>query len=209
MAILFVVAGCAYAQPELSGSFGGGGGGFPETDDMLESYTYGSTVLSTIPGSFTEYRVIDDFTPTQSVTITKFTQWFVTTAALPMALELMYYPDNAGAPSSTPGFETSYPVVLTNSGFLFGSYPVYTAQMTVSLGIPSGKRWYGFHRNDGSNWYACVGSVVTNVQAYRSMTPGYSWQPCGSSIGVCDTFKMIEGTVALGRDTWAGIKAQY
>jgi hypothetical protein len=207
--LMLLVAGFAVAQPEISGSFGGGGGGYPGTDDILDTYTYGSTVLSNIPASFTDYRVVDDFTPALGGSFTKFSYWYVTTAANPTALELMYFPDAAGVPSGTPGFQTSYAVTTSNSGFLFGSYAVWYAQMNVSLPFTAGKQWYGFHRNDGNNWYVAVGTVVTNVQAYRTLAAGYAWEPCSSSIGACDMFKLIEGATALGRDTWAGIKTQF
>jgi hypothetical protein len=210
LSLLLVVSAFAVAQPEISGEFGGQGY-FPGTDDILDTYTYGSSVLGTIPASFGDYRTVDEFVATQNANLTKFTYWGLSTTTNPSSLNLMCFANNAGVPSSTPTFETSYPVTVVNSGFTFGSYTVYYAQMTVSLSIVAGTQWWGFQRPGADTWYVGVGSVVEGYEAYRTLGAGYSWQPCSGSIGACDMFKIIEGAylAALDRSTWGEIKHQF
>ena len=208
---LLFVAGLAVASapPELSGALSGTGFGFPGTDDYLETYAYNAASgCTTIPASFTDYRVVDDFVRTSAVNVTKWTNWFVTTASTPANLNLMCFANNAGAPG-TEVYQTPHAVTCVNSGFLFGSYVIYKAEMVLTQAFTAGTWWVGMHRVDGSSWYPNLGTVLTGSQAYRTVAAGYAWQTVGTdpAIGPADVFKIVEGVVtSLDRTTWGGIK---
>ncbi len=199
-----------FASSEISGTSSGSGFVFPETDDVIDTYAYDpDTVCSTIPASFNDYRVVDDFLHDQPVSIGSFTYWGVSTASAPSELELMYFEDNAGVPGDEV-FQTSYSVSSQATGYTYGMYSVYVAVMTLptSLFIPANTTaWLGFHRV-GDNWYTALGPAVVGSEAYRTQGAGYNWVPVSSNpdIGAADLFKIIEGTVSLERSTWAGIK---
>jgi hypothetical protein len=207
LTLLFVAGLAVASSPELTGQLSGTGFGFPGTDDYLETYAYNAaSALQTIPASFTDYRVVDDFVPAAGVNVTKWTNWFVTTAATPTTLNLMCFANNAGTPG-TEVYQTPHAVTCVNSGFLFGSYVIYKAEMVLSQAFTAGTWWVGMHRVDGNNWYPNLGTVVTGSQAYRTQAAGYTWEPCSSSIGAADVFKIVEGIVtSLDRTTWGGIK---
>ena len=197
----------AMASPQLRGVTGGSGQFIPETDDQFDSYIYGPDAVTTIPASFGDYRVVDDFVTASPVEITSFVYWGVTTGSVPTALNIMCFENNAGVPG-TEVFQTSNPITTANSGYTFAGYIVWQATMAVSIDVPTGTRWFGFHRPEATNWYVGLGTNVTNSEAYRTTVAGYSWVPVSSdpAIGEADLYKIIQGNTALTRDTWAGIK---
>lgn len=213
--VLLAVAGMAFASsildsPTMEGVSGGEGGYFPGTDDYFESYIYDATVCSSIPSSANDYRVVDDFQPTIDVNMTQFAYYGITTGAVPTALELMYFADNAGVPGDEVS-QTSYDVTTTNTGFTYAGYVVYKADMTVDFALSAGVYWFGFHRNDGDTWYVGIGPCITGYEAYRTLAAGYAWAPLSASIQGADLFKELQGTPqgALQQSTWAGIKTQF
>jgi hypothetical protein len=205
--ILLFVVGLAVADPpELTGEPGGTGFGFPATDWILDTYAYSqSSSCTTIPASFTDYRVVDDFVRTSSCYVTGITNWFVTVHYTPTSLNIMCFANDDGMPG-TEIFQTPHAVACSNSGYMFSSYIIYIAEMPLSQAFSPGTRWIGMHRVDGSSWYVMVGTILTGSEAFRTVAAGYSWEPCSSSIGAVDIFKIIEGSTALDRSTWGGIK---
>ncbi len=203
---VLALAVIAFAAPQISGTSSGSGVFIPETDDIFDSYVYDATVCSSIPASFGDYRVVDDFQNSSDVTIGSFIYWGLTTGAVPTSLNLMCFENNAGMPG-TEVFQTSYPITTGPSGFLYAGYTVYTTTMVASVPVPANTpHWFGFHRPDANTWYVGIGPIVTGFEAHRTLAAGYAWQPMSSSIQAADLFKVIEGTVSLDRSTWAGIK---
>jgi hypothetical protein len=109
--------------------------------------------------------------------------------------------------SSTPTFETSYPVTVVCSGFTFGSCTVYYAQMTVSLSMVAGTQWWGFQRPCSDTWYVGVGSVVEGYEAYRTLGAGYFDEPSLSTYRAA--WLRTEASIVMGdriaADTFDGI----
>ena len=213
-AILLAVAGMAFASGTLTGSAGGTGGGFtrPGTDDILDSYAYNQAEqMGTIGASFTDYAIIDDYYG-GNANMDSYTCWGVTTASVPTDLELMIVADASGVPSGAPISQDSYSVTTVNSGYTYGSYPIWIAtfDFTSSPVYIDSPTWLGSHRNDGSSWYPIAGLTVTNSEGYRTLGAGWAWEPFSNSLEAGDLFKIIEGEpTSLSRDTWAGIKNMF
>jgi hypothetical protein len=210
LALLLLISVAAMASPSLRG-VSEGFGSFPETDDTFDSYVYGEDVCSTIPASFGDYRVVDDFVVSANLTVQSFVYWGVTTSSAPTTLNIMAFQDNSGVPG-TEIFQTSNPVTTVASGFTFAGYTVWTTTMNVSIDMTPGTYWLGFHRPDATNWYVGLGTTVTGSEAYRTTVAGYSWVPCSSdpTIGPADLFKVISGEyTSLTRSTWAGVKSLF
>jgi len=205
LVLVFVIAGVAFASSSLSGTSAGSGIWFPETDDVLDTYAYGDDVCGTIPASFGDYRVVDDFQTAKGATISSFTYWGLSTGAIPTSLNLMQFADDSGAPG-TEVFQTDYSIVSTNSGFTYAGYVVYKCDMAVSLPLATGTYWFGFHRPGATNWYVGIGPTVTGYEAYRTLAAGYVWEAISVSIEAADLFKIVEGATALERTTWGSIK---
>lgn len=210
LALCLVLSFAVMASPQLRGVSEGTGSFFPETDDTFDSYVYGPDVCTTIPASFGDYRVVDDFVTAVDVTFGSFVYWGVTTAAVPTTLNIMCFENNAGVPG-TEVFQTNNPITTAASGFTFAGYTVWTSTMNVSFAMSAGTRWFGFHRPDANNWYVGLGTTVTGSQAYRTTVAGYAWVPVSTdpAIGPADLFKVISGTTALTRTTWAGVKVLF
>lgn len=208
--ILAVVAGLAFGSADLSGVSTGIGTQFPETDDYIDSYAYDATVCSSIPASFGDYRVVDDFTPVvDGADIVKFIYWGLSTATTPTSLNLMWFADASGTPG-TEVSQTPYSITTGASGFEYAGYTVWTTEMVVNITGVEGTNWFGFHRPTADTWYVGIGPIVTGYEAHRTLAAGYAWQPMSSSIEAADLFKIIEGTVtALDRSTWGGIKVLF
>ena len=205
LVLVFIVTGFAFASSSLSGTSAGTGIWFPETDDVLDTYTYGDDVCGTIPASGGDFRVVDDFQTAKGATIASFSYWGVTTGAVPTSLNLMQFADAAGTPG-TEVFQTDYSIATSNSGFTYAGYIVYKADMAVNLPLATGTYWFGFHRPGTDNWFVGIGPSVTGYEAYRTVAAGYAWEPCSTSIEAADLFKIIEGATALERTTWGSIK---
>jgi hypothetical protein len=210
LALILLVSVAAMASPSLRGVSEGSGSFFPETDDTFDSYVYDTSVCSSIPASFGDYRVVDDFVyAAGDVTISSFIYWGLTTAAVPTTLNLMCFENNAGMPG-TELFQTSNAVTTAASGFTYAGYTVYVTTMPVSVDVPiNTTRWFGFHRPDSNTWYVGIGPVVTGFEAHRTEAAGYSWAPMSSSIAAADLYKVVTGTVSLERTTWAGVKSLF
>ncbi len=216
LVVLLAVAALGFASDTLTGHSGGVGYALPETDDTLDTYAYNDgEVFSSIPASFTDYAVVDDYTAAvdADAILETYTCWAVTTASAPTALELLVVEDASGAPSGAPVSQVSYTTAAASSGFTFGSYDVLIAVMDLTSDepvIPIGTTmWLGSHRNDGSNWYPACGTTVTGSEAYRTVAAGWAWQTISASLQSGDLFKVIDGTVSLNRTTWAGIKNMF
>lgn len=212
--VLLAVAAMSFASGTISGHAGGSGGGFVyvETDDVLDTYAYSAAEqMSTIGASFDDYAAIDDFNYAvdTDIALTSYVCWGVTTGAAPTAMELLYVADVSGVPSGAPISQVSYPIVCTNSGFLYGSYTIWVGEIDLSANPEvSTPCWLGSHRNDSVNWYPIGGTTVTGSEGYRTLAAGWEWAPFSGSLVAGDLFKVINGTVvsSLERTTWAGIK---
>ena len=214
--VLLVVVALSFASSTITGHSSGMGSVPPATDDIFDSYAYDlATVFSSIPASFTDYAICDDFTYASSaVAIDTYTHWAVTTASNPTEVELLVMNDASG-PDGAPVSQVAYPTTVTNSGFAFGSYSVWQAVIDLSAApveVTAGATvWLGPHRNDGSNWYPGAGTTVTGSEAYRTVAAGWAWEPFSNSLETGDIFKIVEGTIvsSLERNTWAGIKNMF
>ena len=211
-AVLLCVAGLAFASGTFSGAPGGTGGGsfVPETDDQLDSYAYSAAEqMSTIGASFGDYAAIDDFTPPYDAgyLINTYTGWAVTTGSTPTTLELLVVADASGLPSGAPISQVGYPTTCGNTGFTYGGYPIWLAEITVGgLNVDS-PVWLGHHRAGADTWYPVGGLTVTGSEGYRTTAAGWAWAPFSAELEPGDLFKVIDGTpVSLSRTTWAGIK---
>jgi len=220
LVVLLAVAAMGFASDDtLIGHPGGVGYPMPGTDDTLDTYAYdaGTAFSASLPASFTDYAVIDDFTEATDAdaSLDTYTCWAVTTAALPTELEVLVVADASGVPSGAPTSQSSYTATVTDSGFTFGSYALYVAVIDLTsdpIAVPFGTTvWLGSHRNDGSNWYPSCGTTVTGTEAYRTVAAGWTWEAMSVSIEAGDLFKIVEGTPgsALSRTTWAGIKNMF
>lgn len=214
--ILTVVAGIAVASSPgtLRGEPGGFGNALLGTDWYYDTYAYDSgTVLSSIPASFSDYAVIDDYNGLNCFP-EHYICWAVTTASNPSSLELLLVEDVSGAPSGSPFSQESYPCTVLNSGFTFGSYTVWITELDLPnedwLFLES-PVWLGSHRNDGNSWYPACGTTVSGSEGYRTVAAGWAWSPFSETIETGDLFKIIDGSPppAINRNTWAGIKSEF
>ncbi len=209
--LLLVTATALFAAgPTLSGESSGEGFWFPATDDIIDTYAYDENVCSSIPASFDDYRVVDDFVATGSVELTGFTYWIVTTGSVPTELLLISYADDGGTPGNELG-QDSYAVTTAASGYVYAGYTVYVTNMPVSISVDAGTYWFGFYRSDGGETlYVGIGPTVTGAEAHRTVAAGYAWEPMSNSIVAADLYKTIEGnTTALDSETWGSIKGIF
>jgi hypothetical protein len=219
--VLLAVAVAGFASDAvITGHPGGAGYPLPEFDDVLDSYAYNDTTAfsTSLPASFGDYALIDDFsevTLDADASIATYSCWGVTTASPATALEILVVADSSGVPTGAPISQTSYTAASGNSGFTFGSYPIYLSIVDLSsspVAVPYGTTvWIGAIRADGSNWYPSCGTTVRGSEAYRTVAAGWSWEAISGSIEAGDIFRVIEGTpgTSLSRTTWAGIKNMF
>lgn len=201
------------ADDTLTGQAVGTGYSLPGNDDSYDSYAYNNDeILSSIPASFTDYAVVDDFVHSGFTYIETYTTWGVTTGAAPTALEVLVVTDSSG-PDGAPVSMNSYPCTATDSGFTFAGYTVWLVSIdlySIPITIPSGLTvWLGTHRNDGVTWYPACGATVTGMEAYRTVAAGWAWEPISASIESGDLFKVLVLWTALERSTWASIKNSF
>lgn len=216
-AVLLAVTGFAFASATFSGHGGGMGGGavYPETDDLLDSYAYNEAEqMSTIGASFGDYAAIDDFTysPGNDITLTNYVGWGVTTASTPSALNLLVVEDDGGVPTGAPDI-TSYSISAGNTGYTYGGYTIWMVEFDLSsTPVVDDPVWLGHHREGADSWYPIGGTTVTGSEGYRTTEAGWNWIPFTGGpdpLEAGDLFKVIEGTVSLQRNTWAGIKNMF
>ncbi len=186
----------------------------PVIDDMLDSYVFNANeVLSSAGGSYGDLITIDDFTcaGNGSVILNSYTCWGVTTGAVPTTLELFYVEDSGGSPTGAPVSQETYNVTCTNSGYTSSGYIVWMAELDLSSNpVVSTPCWLGTHRSGGTDWFPMAGSSVSGSEAHlRAEGSGWNWQPFSGSLETGDLFKIVGGTVALRRNTWAGIKNMF
>mgnify|MGYP001179296563 CR=1 FL=1 len=207
--VLLAVAGLAFASGTISGRPGGECGFvIPETDDIIDSYAFNQAEqMGTIGASFDDYATIDDFD--YATTLNSYTCWAVTTGSTPTALELLVVEDASGVPSGAPTSQTSYSVTPVNSGYTYGSYPIWIAEIVTTDNPTVDNVWLGSHRADGVSWYPVGGLTVTGSEGYRTQAAGWSWEPFSGSLEAGDLFKIVDGTSSLSRSTWAGIKNMF
>jgi|GEM_PF-1894088 len=215
LAVLLAAAAAALCSSTLSGELRGRGGlDLPETDMILDSYIFTpGEQMDTVPASFGDYAVIDDFTygTDAQAELYLYTTWGVTTSASsPLEMALLVVDDYMGVPQGEPISQESYPVDISYTGYMYYGYPVWQAEMDLSyywveVSTPV---WLGPQRTDGKNWYVLGGVTVSGSEGYRTLEAGWDWQPFSESIPTGDIFKLIEGySYALQRTTWGGIKA--
>jgi len=215
--VLLAVVAMAFASSTISGDLRGSASfTLPATDDELDSYAFdaGTAFAASIPASFTDYAVVDDFTASGGEnTITSLTCWGLTTGAAPTALEVLVVADASG-PDGAPISADSYPCATSASGYTFAGYDILTTVIDLSgnpIVVADGVTvWLGSHRNDGVTWYPDLGTIVTGMNAYRTQAAGWAWEDIATSIEAGDLFKVIEGDyTSLDRNTWAGIKNMF
>lgn len=212
--VLFAVVAISFASGTLRGAPGGEASyTLPETDDLLDSYAYvAAEQMSTIGASFGDYAACDDYNGPHAYLET-YTTWGVTTGAVPTELEVLIVPDDAGAPSASgPSSQVAYPTTFGDTGFTYGSYPIWIAVIDLSAApVEIDATWIGPHRNDGVSWYPIGGTTVTGSEAYRTLVAGWAWEPFSQSLVAGDLFKVLDGELynALDRNTWAGIKSMF
>ena len=213
--VLLALAALAFASGTITGQAGGVADyAPPATDSTLDSYAYNAAEqMSTIGASFDDYAAVDDYNGISS-SIDTYTAWGVTTASAPTALEIMVVADDSGVPSASgPTSQTSYTATLTDTGMIYGGYPIWIVFIElcaapISVTAPV---WIGLHRADGSDWYPIGGTTVTGSEAYRTLDAGWSWEPFSYSLVEGDLFKIIVGPPysSLNRSTWAGVKSAF
>lgn len=208
--VLVTVVCVAFASDTLRGEPGGVGYALPATDTVYDSYAYNADeVFSSIPASFGDYAVVDDFGHTWTY-IRSYTCWAVTTDSPPTELELLVIADDSG-PEGAPIIQKTYPCAAWDSGFTFASYTVWVTHLDMSTDplTTYDTVWLGTHRSGGS-WYPACGTTVDGMEGYRTTTAGWNWAPLSSSIQAGDLFKIVrDQTVALERITWAEIKSSF
>jgi len=213
IAILTAYAG---ASSSIEGHWEGSYTPWPATDDIIDSnpLTPGS-MYSTAYAVFGNYWVVDDLTVAFMATVEKVTYWSLSTGGLPSSINVYFLDDAAPGPGVVLWSESvsGGDLVFTNSGITFAGYPIYitaidlpnTDYFVVNPGVTY---WTGFHRDDGTNLYVILDIEVNGTECYRDI--GSGWVP-GSSTGYdpTDLFRVIEGTIALDRDTWGALKALF
>ena len=215
---VLVVTTVSFASNTLhGGSCGLANYALPETDYNHDSYAYDANEVftTTIPASFGDYVVVDDFRRIYSEPIYYYTCWGVTTASVPYQLELILFEDSNG-PDGPPISQNLYNCTIISSGFSYASYPVWVAIIHIPYGLDLAYNetvWLGSHRNDGNNWYPACGTTVSGSEAYRTLAAGWYFEPLSNTLQYGDLFKIISDSppsgVALERNTWAGIKTAF
>ncbi len=206
----------AFASATFSGEVRGSGGlDLPEVDFVIDTYPYDSgDQMSEIGASFDDYAVCDDctFEAPADLEIHLYYTYGVTTGSSPSELTLLVVEDDAGEPAGEPLSQDSYSVSLGNTGYTYGGYTIWAAEMDlssspVSISTPV---WLGPQRNDGVAWYPIGKMTIDGSEGYRTLAAGWSWEPFSQSLTEGDLFKIIEGEYqALQSNTWGGIKALF
>lgn len=186
----------------------------PGTDDILDTYAYNITEqMGVIAGSYGIIAAVDDYNGVNA-NIHTYTMWAVTTVAPPTTIQMLVVPDDSGVPSAAgPSSQNSYPVSCTDTGITYSGYPIWLSVVDCSAApIPvSTPIWLGTFRNGSSDWYPVSGTTVTGIEAYRTVTSGWVWEPFSNEFEAGDLFKIIEGEPesSLSRSTWAEIKLMF
>lgn len=186
----------------------------PMISDMLDSYVFNpAEVISATGGSYGGMSTVDDFicSTNGNVILNSYVCWGVTTGAVPSSLELLYVEDNGGSPSGAPVSQHTYSVTCTNSGYTSSGYIVWMTELDLSSNpVVSSPCWLGTHRSGGTDWFPMAGTAVSGSEAHMTTgASGWNWQPFSGSLETGDLFKIVGGTVALERNTWAGIKNMF
>jgi hypothetical protein len=172
-------------------------------------------MYSTAFAVFGDYWVADDLTKAFMATVEKVTYWSLTTGGLPSSILVYFMDDGAPGPGVMLWSESisGGDLVFTNSGVTFAGYPIYITEMDLPntdyfVINPGVTYWTGFQRDDGTSLYAIMDYEVTGTECYRDL--GSGWVP-GSTTGYdpTDLFRIIEGTIALDRDTWGALKTLF
>jgi len=215
LAVLLAAAAAALCSSTLSGELRGRGGlDLPETDYVIDSYIFiPGEQMDTIPASFGDYAVVDDFVPiTDGVAVLlEYTTWGVTTDGyVPSEMALLVVDDDLGEPEGAPISQELYQMEAYDTGFTFYEYTVWRGEMCLIKPYTevSTPVWLGPQRQDGAKWYVMGGVTISGSEAYRTVSYGWSWEPFSESLQAGDIFKVIEGSYSdLQRSTWGGIKA--
>ena len=186
----------------------------PVIDDMLDSYVFNANeVLLSTGGSYGNLATVDDFTCNNdgNAILNSYTCWGVTTGAVPTTLELLYVEDSGGSPTGAPVSQETYNVTCTNSGYTSSGYIVWMAELDLSSNpVVATPCWLGTHRSEGTDWFPMAGTTVSGSEAHLLIEGGgWDWQTFSVSLETGDLFKIVGGTVALRRNTWAGIKNMF
>ncbi len=76
--ILLAIVAMAFASSTITGELSGSATFIlPATDNLLDSYAFdpGTAFAASIPASFTDYAVVDDFTAGSGASIDTYTCW--------------------------------------------------------------------------------------------------------------------------------------
>ena len=211
---LAVILAVSFADSTWEGHTEGVHIPLPPTDDIIDTNAYDEEhVFSTAFAIFTNFWVADDFTPDYMADIEILTIWTVTTTTNPAAIEVFFYNDVAPGPGVVLWTQLTTDITWTDSGVTFAGYTIYICEMSLPnadyFTVNGGTTyWVTAHRSDGQNLYSIHDDEVEGTECYRDI--GSGWVP-GSTTGYAatDMFRIIEGTIALDRNTWGGLKTLF
>ncbi len=216
LVVLLVVVAMSFASSTMRGEFEGMPNPLPGTDDIVDTNAYDAAhAFNTAFAIFTDYWVADDFTPSNDYSIEILTLWDLSTGAMPTSVDAYFWEDAPPGPGTElwNGTVSGGDLVHNATGITFAGYMIY---MTVAalpntdyfMATSGVTYWTTFQRTDGTNLYCIQDDEVEGTESYRDI--GSGWVP-GSTTGypATDMFRIIEGTLALDRDTWGTIKTLF
>jgi len=214
--VLLVVVAMSFASSSIRGEFEGTPNPLPGTDDVVDTNAYDAAhQFATAYAIFTDYWCADDFTPANDYYIEILTLWDLSTAAMPTSVDAYIWADAAPGPGTElwTGTVSGGDLVHNATGVTFAGYMIY---MTVAslpntdyfLTTAGETYWTTYQRTDGQYLYCILDDEVAGTECWRDI--GSGWQT-GSSTGYdpVDMFRIIEGSLPLGRDTWGTIKTLF
>lgn len=213
---LVILASILLANPWMEGHFEGTPYPLPGTDDVIDSNPFDPAhLVSTALAIYGNYWVADDFTPAYDNSVASLTFWDLSTGTMPTSVDAYFWADLPPGPGAELWNGTISGTNLTHTyiGVTFGGYPIY---MTVAdlpntdyFSVTGGTTyWTTIQRTDGTNFYCLLDDEVTGMCIFYNH--GSGWFGIYTIVyTVVDMFRIIEGTVALERETWGAIKTQF
>lgn len=196
---------------EIHGSYGG----YPSTDDTIDSYAANAGEIHTsayanfhATGQTYPYITADDFEITVDAQIDEIVYW-TNASDNPATCDVFLYADAAPGPGAELQATTATVAAVATS-IPWGTAWVYQATLTLAdpLTFDLGSvYWVAPLRDEGgATWYCTVGSTVRGTDAYLQYEGAWaSWQT--QSQPPMDVFRILNGTASsLQRDTWGSIK---
>jgi len=214
-AVIIILAAFAAASSSIEGHWEGTITPWPATDDIIDSNPLSGPIYSTAYAVFGDYWVADDLLVTFTATVETVTYWILSTGTMPTSLNVYFLDDGDPGPGVELWSESTTDLTFNNSGVTFAGYVIYIGVMNLPntdyfVVNPGVTYWTGFHRDDGVNLYVILDTEVNGTECYRIITASGPWVP-GSTTGYdpTDLLRIIEGTIALDRDTWGALKTLF